>query len=88
MPNSGERELVQSTSIRKIGHQVERWGFHPTIKNSDPELILSKRNAGTKMEKRLGKGGLVTGPKWDSMQGESPRPDTIFDAMLCLQTET
>jgi hypothetical protein len=28
----------------------------------------------------------VTGPKWDSAQGEVPRPDTITDAMVCSQT--
>ena len=50
---SGERELVESTSSRKTGHQVEGWGCHPTVKNSDPELFLSKRTAGTKREKRL-----------------------------------
>ena len=41
-----------SISSRKTGHQVEQWGCHPTVKNSDPELFLSKRNSGTKMEKR------------------------------------
>jgi hypothetical protein len=53
MPNSEERELVESTYSRKTGHQVEEWGCHPTVKNSDAELFLSRRNAGTKMEKRL-----------------------------------
>jgi hypothetical protein len=53
IPHSGERELVESTSPRKTGHQGERWGCHPTVKNSDPELFLSKRTAGTKREKRL-----------------------------------
>ena len=53
MPNSGERELEELTSSRKTEHQVEGWGCHPTVKNSDPELFLSKRTAGTKMEKRL-----------------------------------
>jgi hypothetical protein len=53
MPNSGERELIKSTSSRKSGHQVEGWGCHPTVKNSHPELFLSRRTAGTKMEKRL-----------------------------------
>ena len=53
MPNSGERELVESTSSRKTGHQVEGWGCHPTVKNSDPELFLSERTAGTKMEKSM-----------------------------------
>jgi hypothetical protein len=51
MPYSGERELVEPTSSRKTGHQVEGWGCHPTVKNSDPELFLSKRTVGTKMEK-------------------------------------
>jgi hypothetical protein len=53
MPNSGERGLVESTSSRKTAHQVERWGCHPKVKNSDSELFLSKRTAGAKMEKRL-----------------------------------
>jgi hypothetical protein len=53
MPNSGERELIESTSIRKMGNQAERWGCHPIVKNSDPELFLPKRTVGTKMEKRL-----------------------------------
>jgi len=49
MPNSKDRKLVQSTSSRRSEHQVERWGCHPTVKNSDPELFLSKRTAGTKI---------------------------------------
>jgi hypothetical protein len=52
MCNSGEREIVESTFNRKIGHQVEGWGCRLTVKNSDPELFLSKRTAGSKMEKR------------------------------------
>jgi hypothetical protein len=38
---------------RKTGHQVEGCDCHLTVQNSDPELFLSKRIAGTKMEKRL-----------------------------------
>ena len=53
MPNSGERELVEFTSNRKMGHQAEEWGCHPTVKNSDLDLLLSKRTTGTKVEKRL-----------------------------------
>jgi hypothetical protein len=53
MPNSEEKEVVESTSSRKTGHQVEGRGHHPTVKNSDPELFLSKSTAGRKMEKRL-----------------------------------
>jgi hypothetical protein len=55
MPNSEERELIESTSSRKIGHQVEGFGCHPTVKNSDQELFLSKRTSGEKMEKKLKK---------------------------------
>jgi hypothetical protein len=32
---------------------VEGWVFHPTSKNSELQLFLSKRIAGTKMEKTL-----------------------------------
>jgi hypothetical protein len=42
MPYSAERELVEPTSSRKTGHQVEGWGCHPIVKNSDPELFLPK----------------------------------------------
>jgi hypothetical protein len=53
MPNSGERELVESTSSRKTEHQMEGWDCHPRVKNSNSELILSEGTAGTKMKKRL-----------------------------------
>jgi hypothetical protein len=55
MPNSGERNLIESTSSRKTGYQGERWGCHPTVKTSVPELFLSKRTVETKMEKILRK---------------------------------
>jgi hypothetical protein len=55
MPDSGERELIEPTSSRKTGHQVKGWGCHATVKNSDPELFLSKTTAGTKIEKSLRK---------------------------------
>jgi hypothetical protein len=53
MPNSEKQELAESTSSRKTGHQVERWHCHPTVKNSDPELFLSKRTASTEQEMSL-----------------------------------
>jgi hypothetical protein len=28
----------------------------------------------------------VTDPNWDLVQGDVPRPDTITDSMVCLQT--
>jgi hypothetical protein len=53
MPYSGERELAESTSNRKTGHQVEGWGCHAIVKNFHPELFLSESTAGFKMEKSL-----------------------------------
>jgi hypothetical protein len=49
---SGERELRDFTSNRKTKYQVEEWTYHSTVK-TDPELFLSKRTTGIKMEKRL-----------------------------------
>jgi hypothetical protein len=45
------------------------WSYHKTVKISDPELFLSKRTAGTKMEKKLREGSPMTGPTWDPFQG-------------------
>ena len=59
-------ELVESTSSGGTGHQVEGWGCHPTAKNSDPELFLSKRIAGTKMENRLRGRRSSDRPKFES----------------------
>jgi hypothetical protein len=56
MPNCGKRELVESSFSRKTRHQVKGCGLHPTVKNYDSELFLSKKKkkiAGTKLEKRL-----------------------------------
>jgi hypothetical protein len=33
---------------RKTGNQVQGWGCHPIVKNSDTGLFLSERTAGTK----------------------------------------
>jgi len=53
IPYIGEREVVEPVSSRKMGLRVEGWGCHTIVKGSDPELFLSKRTAGTKMEKKL-----------------------------------
>jgi hypothetical protein len=66
IPNSVERQLVKSTYRRKTGHQVEGWACHLTVKNSDPELFLCKRTAGTKMEKRLRERSSSDRPKLGS----------------------
>jgi hypothetical protein len=54
MPNIREGELVEFTSSRKIGHQVEGWGSHATVKNSDPELFLSKNTCRDKNGEETG----------------------------------
>jgi hypothetical protein len=53
MPNSGEREPKETTSSRNTGPPGNRWSHPSTFKISDPELFLSKRNEGTKVEQRL-----------------------------------
>ena len=78
MPYSGERELVESTSSRKTGHQVEGWGCHPTVKNSDPELFLSERTAGTKMEKSLRKRRTNNRPKSEIQLKGRPQDLTLL----------
>ena len=69
MPYSRERELVEFTSSRKTGHQVERWGCHPTVKNSEPELFLSDGTAGTQMEKSLRKRRPSDRSNWIQLKG-------------------
>jgi hypothetical protein len=75
MHNCEERKLIESISCRKTGHQVEGWGCYLRVKNSDPKLFLSKKSAGTRIEKSLRGGGPVTCSNWDPSQGEAPRPD-------------
>jgi hypothetical protein len=48
MSYTGERELIESTSSRKTGHEVRDGVAIPTVKNSDRELFLFERTAGTK----------------------------------------
>jgi hypothetical protein len=53
MPNTGERELKR-VHLQWIDRVLSGGtGSLPTVKISDPELFLSKRTTGTKMEKRL-----------------------------------
>ena len=74
MPNSGKRELTESISSRKTGHQVEGLGCHPTVKNPDLVLFLSKRTAGTKMETRLRKRRFIDRPNLGSISREGSKP--------------
>ena len=73
MSYSGERELVQPSSNRRTGHQVEGWGCHPTAKNSDLEFLLSEKTAGTKTGKNLMKRTSSDMPKFGSNSGGGPK---------------
>ena len=53
MLNSWDMEPEETSSSSQSGLTVERWGHQPTYKTFDPKLVLSKRNAETKMEHRL-----------------------------------
>ena len=56
MPYSGERELVESSSSGGTGHQVERWGCHPTVKKAlTQNCFYLKELQGKNMEKSLKK---------------------------------
>ena len=57
-----EGEIVESISNGGTEHHEKGWSCHPPVKSSDPELVLSKGIAGTKMEKSMEKGGLITDP--------------------------
>jgi hypothetical protein len=46
------------------------------------ELQGWKQNCRDGMEKSLGKEVIVTGPTWDTTQGEASRPNTITEAMV------
>jgi hypothetical protein len=53
MSNSRNSELVKFTSSKKTGASSRGMGLPSHNQKLDPELSLSKRTAGIKMEKRL-----------------------------------
>ena len=88
MPDSWERELLESIFSGRIRHQVKEWGCLPIVKSSDPELFLLKRIAGTERERKMKEGRFSDRTKLGSNLGEALRPDTVTDAVVCLQTGT
>jgi hypothetical protein len=67
IPYSGERELGKVP----VERQDIKWrdGVAIPVKNSDPELFLSERTSGTKIEKRLRKKRASDSSNWDLAQG-------------------
>jgi hypothetical protein len=51
-----------------------------------PCLTTTVSNKNTKMDESLGKRRSSDSPNWDPAQAEAPRPDTIIDTVVCLQT--
>lgn len=50
----GRKNLKRPPLVERHGHlPVEEWSRTPKFKFFDPELFLSKRNVGTKIEQRL-----------------------------------
>jgi hypothetical protein len=54
MSNSGEMDSEEAIiSHSQTSPQLERWGHQTIYKTFNSKLLLSKRNAGTKMGQRL-----------------------------------
>jgi hypothetical protein len=87
MHNSRERELIESTSRRKTGHHVEDGVAILDSKKPLTWNCFSLKNYRDKNEKETEeKNSPVTGPIWEPSQEEAPRPDTITDALVYVQT--
>jgi hypothetical protein len=84
--NSGEMEPEETTSSGQIWPTMERWS-HPLIfKNFDPELFLSKGNAGTKVEQRMKEKPYSDQSNLGFILCAGTKPDIITYGMLYLQT--
>ena len=66
MPNSGEMKLEGTPPVDRHSPQLRQGAMYPSSKFFDPELFLSKRNAGTKMEQRLKERPSRDGPNLGS----------------------
>jgi hypothetical protein len=61
---------------------------HPTVTTLTHTCSFLKELQEWKWRGGSGIEGPVTGPKWDTAQGEVPRPDTITEAMECSKQGT
>ena len=83
MPNSREREL----KVVRQGIKRKDGGANQQSKSLTQKCSCLKELQGQKWRRDFGKGGPVVSPIGDPPPGETPRPDTITDAIMCLQTE-
>jgi hypothetical protein len=72
MSHSGARELIESTSSGRTSSG--EMGLPSHSQNSDSELFLSKRTAGTKMEKSLRERRSSNRPKLGSIPWAGTKP--------------
>jgi hypothetical protein len=80
-----ETQVVEPTSCRKTGHQMQGWDAIPESKTLTQNCFCLQRTAGTKMKKSLRKRRSSDRPKLGSSSMGAPRPDNITDAMVCSQ---
>jgi hypothetical protein len=74
-PNAGEGNWKSPPPVDRQGLKWRGRVTNPVFKIPDPELFLSKRTAGTKMEKRLKERLSSHQPNLGSISWGTPRPD-------------
>ena len=83
---NGEGEFVKFTSSAGIRYQVEGWSCHPTVKTLTQTCSCLKKLQGKKLEKSMRERRSSDRPKLGSSAHGGLGPDTVIDAVLCLQT--
>jgi hypothetical protein len=77
-------EPEEITQVDRPGPELMDGATLTHLKFFDPELFLSKENAGTKMEQRLKERPSRDRPTLGSIPCQGPNPDTIANAKMCL----
>ena len=81
-------QWTEAPPVERQGHQVEGWIAIPQTETLTHNSSCLKELQRQIWRKAWGKGGLVSGPNWDSAQRKISRPDTINGAIVCLQIMT